>query len=109
MRDAARRIGLPNFTRLLLVRCVARFLSASVSSQFRLRSSPPDDCRSESSRTPLSNLCAAPHTTSETVPCREVTAALLRFRWPAYNSAAIVLRPERLEKPLAHWTPSAGP
>src|SRR6266567_7561431 len=62
------RIDVSNFTRLLLVRCVARFLSSPASPLSRLRLFPLRGRQSESSQTPSSSHRGEPHTAREIAP-----------------------------------------
>src|ERR1700689_1755695 len=103
-KASARRIPVSNFTRLLLVPCVARFFSGRAYPQFPRRSFPPRGSRFESSMTPSSSLGYAPHGACETVPGCVAADALLRFRGPAHYIAPTNLRPERPEKPWTHPT-----
>src|SRR5678809_1037663 len=87
----ARRIGISNFTRLLLVPCVARFSSDPAFAQFRLRSIPRCACRFEPSEPPSDSYCAEFHTACETARRCAAKDARPRFHWLECNSAAIIL------------------
>ena len=101
-------MGVSNFTRLLLVRCGPRFLSASAFPQSPPRSLPPGARPSESSPTPWRTFCVESGRACETVPGCGAADVPPRLQQPAHSSAATILRPLRPEKPLARRDASSS-
>ncbi len=109
-RAVAQRIVVANFTRLLLVPCVARFSSGAMHPRSLPRSHPPRG-RPFQSFSDAFRYVPAPSRMqfAKPVPVAEQGTLEYRSRWPAYSNAATVRPPGRPETPWALRQLQAAP